>query len=54
MASGLYKNEWWGAGNAVPAGFRCHHVGKTLMKVFHCDIAEMRFAGKLVIMQTFS
>ena len=31
------------------AGFRRHLVGKTLINVFHCDIAEMRFAGKLVI-----
>jgi len=29
-------------------------VGKTLRNVFHCDIAEIRFVGKLVITQTFS
>jgi len=28
-------------------------VGKTLINVFHCDIAEIRFVGKLVIIQTF-
>jgi len=39
---------------AVPAGFRRHLVGKTPRKVFHCDIAKIRFVGKLVIMQTFS
>jgi len=36
------------------AGIRRHLVGKTLRNVFHCDIAEMRFVGKLVIIQTFS
>ena len=36
------------------AGFRRHLVGKTLINVFHCDIAEIRFVGKLVIIQTFS
>jgi len=39
---------------SVPADFRRHLVGKTLINVFHSDIAEMRFVGKLVIMQTFS
>jgi len=29
-------------------------VGKTLINVFHCDITEIRFVGKLVIIQTFS
>jgi len=38
----------------VPAGFRRHLVGKTLIIVFHCDITEIRFVGKLVIIQTFS
>ena len=28
-------------------------VGKTLTNVFHCDIAEIRFVGKLVIIQTY-
>jgi len=37
----------------MPAGFRRHLVGKTLRYVFHCDISEIRFVGKLVIMQTF-
>ena len=38
----------------MPAGFRRHLVGKTLINVFHCDIAETRYVGKLVITQTFS
>jgi len=29
------------------AGFRRHLVGKTLINVFHFDIAEKRFVGKL-------
>jgi len=28
---------------SVSAGFRRHLVGKTLRKVFHCDIAEIHF-----------
>ena len=40
---------------SAPAScFRRHLVGKTLRNVFHCDIAEIRFVGKLVIIQTFS
>ena len=39
---------------SVPAGFRRHLVGKTLRNVFHCDIAEILFVGKLVTIQTFS
>jgi len=38
----------------MPAGFRRHFVGKTLINVLHCDIAEVRFFGKLVIIWTFS
>ena len=38
----------------MPAGFRRHLVDKTLRNVFHCDIAEIRFVGKLVIIETFS
>jgi len=34
---------------SMPAGFRRHLVGKTLVNVFHCDIDEIRFVGKLVI-----
>ena len=34
---------------SMPAGVRRHLVGKTLINVFHCDIAEIRFVGKLVI-----
>ena len=36
------------------AGFRRHLVGKTLINLFHCDIAEIGFVGKPVIIQTFS
>ena len=38
----------------MPAGFRRHLVDKTLVKGFHCDTAEIRFVGELVIVQTFS
>jgi len=40
----------------MPAGFRRHLVGKTPINDFHCDIAEIRFVGKLAIigLQTFS
>jgi len=38
----------------MPAGFRRHLVGKTLVNVFHCDSTEIRFVGKIVITQTFS
>jgi len=45
-----------GDGDAIsmPAGFRRHLVGKTPINVFHCDVAEMRFIGKIVITLTFS
>ena len=36
------------------AGFRRHLAGKTLINVFHCDINETRFVGKLMIIRTFS
>jgi len=36
------------------AGFRRHLVRKTPINVFHCDIAGIRFVGKLAIIQTFS
>jgi len=41
---------------SMPAGFRRHLVGKTLINVFHCNIAENEicFVGKLAIIQTFS
>jgi len=35
------------------AGFRRHLVGKTLRNVCYCDVAEIRFVDKLLIMQTF-
>ena len=38
----------------MPVGFRRHLVGKTRINVFHYDIGEIRFVGKLVIKQTFS
>jgi len=38
----------------MPAGSRRHFVGKSLRNAFHCDIAGIRFVGKLVIIQTFS
>ena len=47
----------WGDSDVIsmPAGFRRLLVGKTLTNVFfHCDSAEIRFVGKLVIIQTFS
>jgi len=37
----------------MPAGFRRHLVGKTLINVFRCDIAEIRFVGELVIIRRF-
>jgi len=45
----------WGDSDVIsmPVGFRRHLVGKTLRNVCHCDIAEIRFVGKLVIIQTF-
>jgi len=39
---------------SVPAGFRRHLVGKTLINVFRCDITEIRFVGKLMVIRTFS
>jgi len=39
---------------SMPAGFCRHVVGKTLINVFHCDSVEIRFVGKIVIIQTFS
>ena len=38
------------------AGFKHHLVGKTLVNVFHCDIAKILFVGigKIVIIQIFS
>ena len=38
----------------MPVNFRRHLVGKTLIYVFHYDIAEIHFVGQLVIAQTFS
>jgi len=30
---------------SMPADFRRHLVGKTLINVFHCDIAEIGYAS---------
>ena len=38
----------------MPAGFRRHLVGKTLINVFHCDITEIRFVGTLMIIRALS
>ena len=38
----------------MPAGFRRHLVGKTLVYVFTVMSLKKRFVGKLVIIQTFS
>jgi len=38
---------------SMPAGFRRRLVGKTLRNVCHCNIAEILFADKLFIIQTF-
>ena len=40
----------------MPGGFRRHLVGKTPigLNVFHCESAEIRFVGKIVIIQIFS
>ena len=43
-----------GDGDVILTGFRRHLVRKTLINVFHCDSAEIRFVGKIVIIQTFS
>ena len=33
----------------MTASFRRHFVGKTPINVCHCDTAEIRFVGKLMI-----
>jgi len=37
----------------MPARIRRHLVGNTLINVFHCDSAKIRFVGKIMIIQTF-
>jgi len=37
----------------MPAGFRRRLVGKTIINVFHCDSAEIRFVGELLIIQRY-
>ena len=50
-----YPNTYirWQWRNFNASCFRRHLVGKTLINVFHCDSAEIRFVGKIVIIQTF-
>jgi len=45
----------WGDSDVIsmPVGFSCHLVGKTLSNGFHCNLTEIRFVGKLVIIKTF-
>jgi len=38
---------------SMPAGFRRHLVGNTLINVFHCDITEIRFVVNLLIMMAW-
>ena len=33
----------------MPAGFRCHLVGKALRNVCYCAVTYMRFIGRLMI-----
>jgi len=35
----------------MPAGFRRHFVGKTLINVSYCDTAEIRFVDQLMIIE---
>ena len=37
----------------MPPGFRRHVVGKTDKFLLLCDIAKIRFVGKLMIIRTF-
>jgi len=37
----------------MPAVFRRHLVGKTPINICYCDIAEIRFVAKLVIIPIF-
>ena len=39
---------------SMPAGFHHHLAGKKLRNNFYCDIAEICYVGRLVIIQTFS
>jgi len=39
---------------SMPAGFRRHLVGKALRNIWYCDIAWIRFVGKLMIKLSFS
>jgi len=38
---------------SMPAGYRRHLMGKTVNNVCHCDLAEIRLVGKLMITRTF-
>jgi len=46
----------WGDSDVISmlAGFRRRLVDKTLRNNFYCDVAEIRFVGELMIIQTFS
>jgi len=35
----------------MPAGFRRHFEGKTLINVPYCDTAKIRFVGQLMIIE---
>jgi len=57
LEEGKERLRWEGYSDSgvisIPAGFRRHLVGKTLISVnYHCDIAEIRSVGKLVIIPT--
>ena len=49
------QSNTWGDSDVIsmPAGFRRRLVGKTLINVFHCDSAEIRFVGELLIIQRY-
>ena len=38
---------------SMPGGFRRHLVGKTLINVFHCESAEIRFVSEIVSYRHF-
>jgi len=39
---------------SMRADFRRRLVGKTLRSICYCDIAQIRFVGKVMIIRTFS
>ena len=50
----VYMRRVTGDVISITAGLRRHLVDKTLRNVFHCNIAETCFVGKLVIIPTVS